>query len=146
MKLTCCNIKYHTVVNSFSSAYDPSTNHIPPHSSVSTIGLGPHLNQYTNTYFWMAPIFTNNDRSHSKKSKHTTHDTASAACLSSSLHQDLNDSTPLDSPTGPHQTKKPDLAFCSFGQFKKYAKTSPFGVINIKPTLSTLVLAATQPP
>ena len=146
MKLKCCNIKFHTVVNPFGSAYDPSTNPIPLHSSVSTIGLGPCLNQSMNTYPWMAPIFTKNDRSHSKKDKCTTHNTASTACSSLSLHQDLDDSTPLDSPTGPCQTKKPDLTFCSFGRFKKYAKTSPFGVINIKPTLSTSVLAATQPP
>ena len=115
MKLTCCNIKYHTVINSFGSAYDPSTIPTPPHSSVSTIGLGPHLNQSMNIYPWIAPIFTKNVRSHSKNGKCTTHDTASTACLSSSLHQDINDSTPLDSPTGPCQTEKPDLAFCSFG-------------------------------
>ena len=146
MKLTCCNIKYHTVVNSFGLAYDPSTNPIPPRSSVSTIGLGPRLNHSMNTYPWMVPIFTKKDRPHSKKGKCTTRDTASTTCSSSSLHQDLDDSAPQDSPTGPRQTKKPNLAFCSFGQFKKYAKTSPFGVINIKPPLSTSVLAATQPP
>ena len=146
MKLTCCNIKYHTVVNSFGSAYDPSTNPIPPRSSVSTIGLGPRINHSTNTYPWMAPIFTKNDKPHSKKGKHTTRDTASTTCSSSSLHQDLDNSAPQDSPTGPRQTEKPNLAFCSFGRFKKYAKTSPFGVINIKPPLSTSVLAATQPP
>ena len=65
MKLTCCNIKYHTVVNSFGLAYDPSTNPIPPRSSVSTIGLGPRLNHSMNTYPWMAPIFTKNDKPHS---------------------------------------------------------------------------------
>ena len=133
-------------MNSFRLAYNPFTIPTPPCSVASMIGLGPHLNQSTNTYPWMVPIFTKNDRSHSKKGKHTTHNTASTACSSLSLHQDLNDSTPLDSPTGPRQTEKPDLTFCSFGRFKKYTKTSPFSVINIKPTLSTSVLAATLPP
>ena len=91
-------------------------------------------------------MFTKNVRLHSNFGRRTTKVTASATCSSSVSHQDIDNLNPLDSPTGPSQTEKPNLAFCSFGGFKKYAKTSPFSVIHIKPNLSTLVLAASQPP
>ena len=138
--------KYYTLVNSFSTAYISSTIPIFPDSSVLTIRLGPHLNHSLDTFPWLVPIFTNNVRSPSKSGKQATTVTTSTTCSSSSQHQDINNFIPLDSPTGPHQNEISHLTFCSFGWFKKYAKTSPFGVININPTLSTSVLAVAQLP